>query len=95
MSRYAFEDYDDDEEGETNDREEEDVVTPYSICNQTNVKLLVKRLSSISNEKKTNANSDKKNRKKAKDYGSNGLTVKGGVGSNLSKLNRVYVINPD
>lgn len=43
-SRFAIEDVEDEEESDLNDREEEDVVTPYSICNQTNVRLLVKRL---------------------------------------------------
>jgi hypothetical protein len=41
-SNYVFNEMED--EGENNDAVEEDVVTPYSICNNTNVKLLVKRL---------------------------------------------------
>lgn len=35
-----------DEEEEGSHIEEEDVVTPYSICNQTNVRFLIKRLNS-------------------------------------------------
>lgn len=59
-------------------REEEDVVTPYSICNQTNVKLLVKRLSDSKRDskgdgKKTGGRGGRKDQQS--------LTVKGGVGS--------------
>jgi ribosomal protein S25 len=39
--KYLFEEIDEEEESEIND---EDIVTPYSICNKTNVKLFVKRL---------------------------------------------------
>jgi uncharacterized membrane protein len=43
----SYDDYfDDDEDNDQNERAEEDVVTPYSICNQTNIKLLIKRLNS-------------------------------------------------
>lgn len=63
-SRYAFEDFDEDEENESNEKEEEDVVTPYSICNQTNVKLLVKRLNNSSGgyDKRVGGSHEKKHK---------------------------------
>jgi hypothetical protein len=42
----------DDEEENVYASKEEDVVTPYSICNKTNVNLLVKRLTNLHEEEK-------------------------------------------
>lgn len=43
LGRYTFQEVDEDEEFEEQTKEE-DVVTPYSISNKTNAKLLIKRL---------------------------------------------------
>ena len=54
-SKYQYNDYEEEDEYGDNEKDEEDVVTPYSICNQTNAKLLVKRLTAPNeNEKGTN-----------------------------------------
>lgn len=45
---YTFDDIEEEEEFDTNSKEE-DVVTPYSICNKTNVKLFIKRLTNTNN----------------------------------------------
>ena len=43
-NRYAFEDLEE-EDGENDyEKKEEDIVTPYTICNKTNVQMLIKRL---------------------------------------------------
>lgn len=88
-SKYIYGDPNNEEEEDLEGNEgkiEEDIVTPYSICNQTNVKLLVKRLSSFSSKadhqstsKKSQAASSPSTSKSAKSKDT--LSVKGGVGS--------------
>ena len=86
-SGYNFDNIDEEEEFEQNQKEE-DIVTPYSICNQTAGKLLVKRLT-YNQERDSNEKSFRGN----KNPQLMSLTVKGGAGSTSSKLNRVYVIH--
>lgn len=58
LSKYAFDEIDEEEEFDVTQKEE-DVVTPYSINNQTNVKLLVKRLNNL-NERDSNVKKSRK-----------------------------------
>eukprot|EP00347_Sterkiella_histriomuscorum_P000566 403375355 len=88
FKQYTFEDIDEEEEFDQTQKEE-DVVTPYSICNQTNQNLLVKRLNNINDREVT----DKKSKRNLQSN-IQSMLVKGGVGQEQSKLNRVYVINP-